>query len=64
MTVVSADTRPLTWRLQHGEAILDIKAYEALEGYAAVRKAIKEMSPQDVQQVVKDSNLRGRGGAG
>ena len=64
MTVVSADTRPLTWRLQHGDAITDIKTYESLEGYAAVRKAIKDMSPQDVQKLVKDANLRGRGGAG
>ncbi|HEX5360022.1 MAG TPA: NADH-quinone oxidoreductase subunit NuoF [Fluviicoccus sp.] len=64
MTVVSADTRPLTWRLQHGDANLDLKGYEALEGYAAVRKALKEMSPQDVQLLVKDANLRGRGGAG
>ena len=64
MTVVSADTRPLTWRLQHGDAITDIKTYESLEGYAAVRKAIKGMSPQDVQKIVKDANLRGRGGAG
>ena len=64
MTVASADTRPLTWRLQHGDANLDLKGYEALEGYAAVRKALKEMSPQDVQLLVKDANLRGRGGAG
>ncbi len=64
MTVISADTRPLTWRLQHGDAITDIKAYEALEGYAAVRKVIQEMSPLDVQKEVKDANLRGRGGAG
>ena len=41
MTVVSADTRPLTWRLQHGDANLDLKGYEALEGYASVRKALK-----------------------
>lgn len=64
MTVVSADTRPLTWRLQHGDAITDIKTYESLEGYAAVRKVVQEMSPLDVQKVVKDANLRGRGGAG
>lgn len=64
MTVISADTRPLTWRLQHGDAITDIKTYESLEGYAAVRKVVKEMSPLDVQKVVKDANLRGRGGAG
>jgi len=64
MTVVSADTRPLTWRLSHGDANLSLQGYEALEGYAAVRKALKEMSPQDVQLIVKDANLRGRGGAG
>jgi NADH-quinone oxidoreductase subunit F len=64
MTVVSADTRPLTWRLQHGAAITDIKTYESLEGYAAVRKVVQKMSPVDVQKLVKDANLRGRGGAG
>jgi NADH-quinone oxidoreductase subunit F len=64
MTVVSADTRPLTWRLQHGEAITDIETYESLEGYAAVRKVVQKMSPVDVQKLVKDANLRGRGGAG
>jgi NADH-quinone oxidoreductase subunit F len=64
MTVVSADTRPLTWRLQHGVAITDIETYESLEGYAAVRKVVQKMSPVDVQKLVKDANLRGRGGAG
>jgi NADH-quinone oxidoreductase subunit F len=64
MTVVSADTRPLTWRLQHGAAITDIETYESLEGYAAVRKVVQKMSPVDVQKLVKDANLRGRGGAG
>jgi NADH-quinone oxidoreductase subunit F len=43
---------------------LDLKGYEAKEGYAALRKALKEMTPQDVQLLVKDANLRGRGGAG
>src|SRR5438128_336881 len=28
------------------------------------RKAVRSMTPAEVQQVVKDSNLRGRGGAG
>lgn len=62
--VKSADTHPLTWRLDPANPCLDIKSYEAKEGYAALRKAIKEMTPAAVQQVVKDSNLRGRGGAG
>lgn len=39
-------------------------AYEQAGGYQAVRKAVKEMEPQEVQQVVTDSKLRGRGGAG
>jgi len=61
----SADTHPLTWRLDHlGSAPLDLKAYEALEGFAGLRKAITEMNPQSVQTLVKDANLRGRGGAG
>lgn len=62
--VKSADTHPLTWRLDPANPCLDIKSYEAKEGYAALRKAIKEMTPAAVQQVVKDSNMRGRGGAG
>jgi len=61
---VSVETHPLTWRLAHGAPVLDIKAYEQLEGYAAVRKAIKELQPGEVTQQVKDSSLRGRGGAG
>ena len=57
----TADTHPLTWRLQHAPA--DIAAYEALDGYAGLRKAL-QMDPAAVTQLVKDSNLRGRGGAG
>lgn len=33
-------------------------------GYAALRKALSEMSPDKVAGVIKDSGLRGRGGAG
>jgi NADH-quinone oxidoreductase subunit F len=33
-------------------------------GFAALRTALVEMSPADVQQVTIDSGLRGRGGAG
>ncbi len=55
--------RPLTKNIRPGEPPLDIKGYEKAGGYQAVRKALG-MTPQDVQQVVKDSNLRGRGGAG
>ncbi len=38
--------------------------YCAEGGFAALRTALKEMAPLDVQQTVIDSSLRGRGGAG
>lgn len=41
-----------------------LAVYEAGGGYRALRKAIKELSPAKVLQTVRDSNLRGRGGAG
>lgn len=56
--------RPLTKNIQHGKEPPDLQGYERAGGYQAVRKALKGMTPQEVQQVVKDSNLRGRGGAG
>ncbi len=42
---------------------LDAKTYEKAGGYESVRKALK-MAPKDVTETVKQSNLRGRGGAG
>jgi NADH-quinone oxidoreductase subunit F len=56
--------RPLTQHVDPGEGPLDLKGYEQVGGYQALRKAIREMAPGDVTQVVKDSNLKGRGGAG
>ena len=40
-----------------------IDNYEALDGYAGLRKALA-MTPDEVITVIKDSTLRGRGGAG
>ena len=40
-----------------------LKEYEASGGYQGLRKALK-MSPADVEKIVSDSGLRGRGGAG
>jgi len=42
----------------------NIEEYIAEDGYAALAKVLTEISPDDVIQVVKDSGLRGRGGAG
>jgi NADH-quinone oxidoreductase subunit F len=56
--------RPLTKNIQPEEGPLDLKAYERAGGYQAVRKALRTMTPQEVTELVKASNLRGRGGAG
>ncbi len=55
--------RPLTQLIRPDREPLGLKEYEQAGGYEAARKALK-MSPQDVQNAVKASNLRGRGGAG
>lgn len=41
-----------------------IDEYIAMDGYAALGKALTEMTPQQVIDVIKDSGLRGRGGGG
>jgi NADH-quinone oxidoreductase subunit F len=56
--------KPLTQYIRPGEEPFDLAGYEQAGGYKAIHKALKEMQPKDVIQVVKDSNLRGRGGAG
>jgi NADH-quinone oxidoreductase subunit F len=58
-----AEVRPLTCRLDLA-APLDLRGYESEDGYVALRKVIKEMQPAEVTQLVKEANLRGRGGAG
>ena len=55
--------RPLTKNIRPGQEPLSLNEYEHAGGYQAVRKALT-MSPRDVQNIVKASNLRGRGGAG
>ena len=40
------------------------KEYDLAGGYRGVRKALKEMTPDEVIGLVKTSNLLGRGGAG
>src|SRR5436305_4467543 len=41
-----------------------LETYRADGGYSALAKALNEMSREQVISVVKDSGLRGRGGAG
>ena len=42
----------------------DIEEYIINEGYEALGKVLKEMTPEETIKVIKDSGLRGRGGAG
>ncbi|MGR9131030.1 NADH-quinone oxidoreductase subunit NuoF [Rhizobium leguminosarum] len=41
-----------------------LSTYEAGGGYQALAKALREYTPDEVVNLVKQSNLRGRGGAG
>jgi NADH-quinone oxidoreductase subunit F len=41
-----------------------LEVYEAGGGYRTLRRVLAEMSPSDVVDAVRRSNLRGRGGAG
>ena len=41
-----------------------IEEYLSIGGYGALAKALFEMQPDEIVQVVSDSGLRGRGGAG
>ncbi len=42
----------------------NIEEYIAMDGYAALGKALTEMTPDEVIQEILDSGLRGRGGGG
>ena len=42
----------------------DIEEYIALEGYFSLRKIITEMTQEEVIDIIKSANLRGRGGGG
>lgn len=42
----------------------DINEYIARDGYMALGKVLTEMTPADVIKLIKDSGLKGRGGAG
>ena len=42
----------------------DIDEYLAFDGYKALEKALREMTPDEIIDVISKSGLRGRGGAG
>lgn len=56
--------QPLTKNIDMSRAPFDIGQYRQAEGYDAVLRMFKEMAPSDVLATVKNSGLKGRGGAG
>jgi NADH-quinone oxidoreductase subunit F len=59
-----ADFEPVltrNWNVPESEAL---RVYESRGGYQAARQALTTMDPDKIVGIVKDSELRGRGGAG
>src|SRR5436309_8110507 len=54
---------PLTKDIPADGEMLDLAAYEKAGGYEALRKGLT-LAPKEITELVKRSNLRGRGGAG
>ena len=64
LRIMSNETRPLTGLVDAVGGAVDCAAYEAGDGYAGARQALTAMTPAEVVDLVKEANLRGRGGAG
>ena len=61
--MAAAETRLLFRNIDEPD-LASIKTYKRLGGYQAIRKAFKEMQPEEVLKELEGSGLRGRGGAG
>ena len=62
--IVAEITPVLTRHIVEGNPPLDFTGYRATGGYEPMRLAVETLSPRKVREIVKESNLRGRGGAG
>lgn len=61
---MSVMPRPLTRNIDLSGPPPDVVRYQAAGGYASLKKIAAGLGPADVLQLVKDSGLKGRGGAG
>ena len=57
-------SNPLTKNIDMSRGPLDIAGYESADGYQSLKTIAKGLNSVDVLQQVKDSGLKGRGGAG
>lgn len=55
---------PVLLKNRYVDRAWDIDVYESRGGYAATRKGLTTMTPEQVSEEVGKANLRGRGGAG
>ncbi|CAL4042540.1 NADH-quinone oxidoreductase subunit NuoF [Buchnera aphidicola] len=60
----TAETHPLTWWLNNRIETIWFAEYRNKNGYKSVEKALNELNPKDIINLVKKSELKGRGGAG
>lgn len=56
--------QPVLLKNRRPDRPTSLEEYQAGGGYQALAKALRELSPREVIQMVLDSGLRGRGGAG
>jgi len=64
MFIGAIGCEPLQLRRVHLENSHSLDVYRANGGYEALKRALDSMSPEDIINEVKKSQLRGRGGAG
>jgi len=57
-------THPLTWRLRNDGNAVWFDDYIKQNGYLAAKQALNNLSSAEIVQQIKDSGLKGRGGAG
>ncbi|XBC40386.1 MAG: NADH-quinone oxidoreductase subunit NuoF [Buchnera aphidicola (Nurudea ibofushi)] len=60
----TSETHPLTWWLNKDEDTVWINEYKKKGGYLAFEKVLHNIDPDGVINIIKDSGLKGRGGAG